>query len=130
MEKGVKPFEKKLKALHRHQLAGVMWGLVSFAKNRIDEDAVSNVCLDFASFMVQNANDKDIVVAFCRALVGDVNTKDHHAKTRSAVVANPKLAAMISQFNKKANNRTSFVDRLVERPDLQEALSKVSWGLA
>jgi len=130
MEKGVKPFEKKLKALHRHQLAGVMWGLVSFAKNRIDEDAVSNVCLDFASFMVQNANDKDIVVAFCRALVGDMNTNDHHAKTRSAVVANPQLAAMISQFNKKANNKKSFVDRLVERPDLQEALSKVSWGLA
>lgn len=130
MKNGVKQYESKLKSLHRHQMAGVMWGLVSYAKNRIDEDAVAEVCLDFASFMVKHANDKDIVVAFCRALVGEVNSRDQHAKAKAAVVANPKLAAMISQFNKKANNKKTFVDRLVERPDLQDALSKVSWGTA
>jgi hypothetical protein len=129
MKHGVKPYESKLKALHRQQLAGVMWGLVSFAKNKIDDDDVAEVCLDFASFMVQYANDKDIVVAFCRALVGEIGTNDVHAKTASAVVANPKLAAMLSQFNQKAKNKKTFVDRLVERPDLQDALSKVSWGL-
>lgn len=116
---GIKPYEKKLKSLHRHQLAGVMWGLVSFAKNKIDDDKTAEACLDFASYMVEHANDKDIVVAFCRALVGDVK----------AAVANPKLAAMISQFNKKANNKKTFIDRLMERPELQEALSKVSWGI-
>jgi len=129
MKDGVKKYEGKLKTLNRNQLTGLMWGLVSFAKAKIDEDDVAQVCLDFASFMVHHAHDKDVVVAFCRALVSSGNPKDNQEKARAAVIANPRLANMIAQFNKQVKNKKkTFVDRLVERPELQSALSKVSWG--
>jgi hypothetical protein len=129
MKFGVKKYESKLKSLNRNQLTGLMWGLVSFAKSKIDEDDIAEVCLDFASFMISHAHDKDIVVAFCRALVSSGNPKDNQEKARAAVIANPRLANMISQFNKQVKNKKkTFVDRLTERPELQSALSKVSWG--
>jgi len=128
LEDGVKVHEKKLKTLQRNQLTGLMWGLVSFTKNRLEDDKVADVCLDFAGFMVKNAPDKDIVVAFCRALVGAVDARDPRSRAKSGVIANPKLAAMISKFTKQTGSQKTFIDRLMERPDLQEMLSKVSWG--
>lgn len=124
---GVKAHLSALKGLNRNQMTGLMWGLVSFAKNNIDDDKISEVCLDFASFIVDNANDKDLVVAFCRALVGD--GKGDQDKARTAVISNPRLAEMMARFNKKSGSKKkAFVDRLVERPKLQQALSRVAWG--
>lgn len=128
MNQGVKPFEGKLKRLSRNELTGLMWGLVSFCKNRIEEDKVATVCIDFATYMAKNANDKDVVVAFCRALVSSGNKEDHQEKARAAVISNPRLASMIAKFNTKGNSKKTFVDRLAERPELQDALSKLSWG--
>jgi len=129
MSRGVAVFEEKLKGLNRNQLTGLMWGLVSFAKGNIDEDKTAEVCLDFASFMVKHAHDKDVVVAFCRALVSGGNTSDHQEKARVAVISNPRLATMIAKFNTRAGStKKNFIDRLTERPDLQSALSRVSWG--
>ena len=129
LKNGVKRYESKLKSLDRNQLTGLMWGLVSFAKSKIDDDDTAEVCLDFASFMIKHAHDKDIVVAFCRALVSNGKQSDNQDKARAAVIANPRLANMISQFNKQVKNKDkTFVDRLAARPDLQQALSKVSWG--
>jgi hypothetical protein len=127
LNQGVKPFESKLKSLNRNQLTGVMWGLVSFCKEKIDDDKTAEVCLDFAEFMAVNANDKDVVVAFCRALVSGKN--ESQEKARTAVISNPKLAEMIGKFNKKTGKaKKTFVDRLNERPRLQKILSKVAWG--
>jgi len=129
INRGVKPFEGKLKKLNRNQLTGLMWGLVSFAKNKTEDDKTAEVCLDFASFMVDHANDKDVVVAFCRALVSGDNPGDQQEKARAAVISNPRLAKMISKFNKRSGNtKKTFIDRLTERPELQDALSRVSWG--
>ena len=128
LDQGVKAHEKALKTLNRNQMTGVMWGLVAFCKNRIEEDNVAEVCIDFASFITKHAADKDIVVAFCRALVSSGNKDDHQEKARAAVISNPKLASMISKFNKKGGGKKTFVDRLAAKPELQEALSKVSWG--
>jgi len=129
MSRGVAAYEKQLQKLDRNQLTGLMWGLVSFCKNTIEKDEVADVCLDFASFMVHHANDKDVVVAFCRALVSGNNPKDHQEKARAAVISNPRLANMISKFNKQSKTKKkTFVDRLTERPELQKALSRVSWG--
>lgn len=127
---GVKAYESKLKKLERNQLTGLMWGLVSFCKNRIDEEEIAKVCLDFASFMVSHANDKDVVVAFCRALVTNGGKdNDHQEKARAAVISNPRLARMIAKFNQRSGNeKKTFVDRLTERPEFQEVLSRVSWG--
>jgi hypothetical protein len=67
-------------------------GSGEFCKNQIDNDDVATVCLDFASFMVEHANDKDIVVAFCRALVTGGNGNNDQEKARAAVISNPRLA--------------------------------------
>jgi MoxR-like ATPase len=128
LQDGVKAHQRALKGLNRNQMTGVMWGLVAFCKNRINEDKVAEVCIDFASFMTKEAADKDVVVAFCRALVSSGNKEDQQEKARAAVISNPRLASMISKFNKKGGGKKTFVDRLAERPELQDALSKVSWG--
>lgn len=129
INEGVKAYESKLNKLNRNQMTGLMWGLVSYCKNKVEDDKIAEVCLDFASWMTKHANDKDIVVAFCRALVSSGNASDNQEKARAAVISNPKLAAMIGKFNKRSgNDRKNFVDRLNERPDLQKMLSKVSWG--
>lgn len=129
IDNGVDAHESQLKKLNRNQLTGLMWGLVSYCKNRIDDDKIAEVCLDFAAYMTKFANDKDIVVAFCRALVSSGNASDNQEKARAAVISNPKLAAMIGKFNKKSGNqKKTFVDRLNERPELQKMLSNVSWG--
>jgi hypothetical protein len=129
LKQGVKKFEPALRKLERNQLTGLMWGLVSFCKDRIDEDEVAEVCLDFASFMASHANDKDVIVAFCRALVSG-GGNDSQEKARAAVISNPRLAKMISKFNQSSGNaKKTFVDRLNERPEFQEILSKISWGV-
>ena len=134
--RGVKKYESALKKLTRNELTGLMWGLVSYCKSQIDDDNVATVCLDFTSFMVTASPDKDVVVAFCRALVS-VPTYDKKDplrnasdKTRAAVISNPKLANLMSEFNKKLGiTKKTFVDRLAERPELQQILAKVSWGV-
>ncbi len=127
VKSGVKPYEDDLKKLSRNQMTGLMWGLVSFCKNQIDDDKVANVCLDFASYMVKNTSEKDVVVAFCRALVA---SDGKHDKIKAAVISNPKLAQLISQFNKQTGvTKKTFIDRLTERPELQDALSRVAWGV-
>jgi hypothetical protein len=36
---------------------------------------------------------------------------------------------MISKFHQRSGNtKKTFIDRLSERPELQKALSRVSWG--
>jgi len=126
LQHGVKPYESKLNKLSRNELTGLMWGLVSYCKHKIDDDQVANVCLDFSLYMLNNAPDKDIVVAFCRALVsvGDNKSSD----IRSATITNKRLAQLMSQHNQKSGGQKTFVDRLVERPELQEVLTNVSWG--
>ena len=127
IEDGVKHHEYKLANLSRNQLSGLMWGLVAFAKRRIDEEEVTDVCVDFTDFLVQHAGDKDIVVAFCKALIDDDNTTNGR---NSAMISNPKFAAMVSKLNeKKTGARGSlFIDKLSARKELHKALSNVTWG--
>ena len=128
LKNGVHSYESELKTLARNQLTGLMWGLVSFCKNKIDDDAVAEVCLDFASFMCGKSEiDNDIVVAFCRAMIGEKDAKMQ--QTQAALIANPKVANMISKFEgARKDADKSFIDRITDRPELQEALSHVAWG--
>ena len=128
LKDGIHAHEDKLGSLTRNQLTGLMWGLVSFCKNKINEDDVAEVCLDFASYMCDKTEvDNDIVVAFCRAMVGEKDAKMQ--QTQAALVANPKVANMISKFKgARQDNCKSFIDRITERPELQKALSHVAWG--
>lgn len=123
---GVKPHKSVLEKLSRGQLIGLMWGLISCSKNRITEKEVSDVCLDFAEFMLKVSNDKDIVVAFCRGLI--CVKGDENEKTEAAVLSNPALAKLVAQYQNKSGTKKGFIARLSERPALQQALSKVTWG--
>ena len=127
IEDGVKRYESKMKKLSRNQMAGLMWGIVAFAKRRIEEEDVIDVCVDFADFLVQHADDKDIVVAFCKALVDD---KGNTESRNSAMISNPKFATMVSKLNQKktGNKGNSFIDKLAARKELHKALSRVTWG--
>lgn len=125
---GVDKYHQELTKLSRNQLTGLMWGLVGFCKARISDPEVAKVCLDFAEFTISAVNDKDIVVAFCRAFVTG-NGNDNQERTRAAVICNPTLAGIIAKFNAAAGNKEKgFVDWLNERPKLQQILSHVSWG--
>lgn len=122
---GVDAHEKALKKLTRTQLTGLMWGLISICRNKIEDDNVATVCIDFAKFTALHAADKDITVAFCRALVG-ADKQDSGAKIRAAAISNPKLANMMSRM-KKSDNYT-FIDRLNKVPEIQKIISNISWG--
>jgi hypothetical protein len=126
LDKGVKAFASKLKSLERGQLLGLMWGLVSFCKDKMTDEKTCNVCLDFAEFMLPITSDKDIVVAFCRSLAGQDSGRSQNAK--AAVITNPKLANLVAEFNRRSKQERSFVDRLVERPVLQEILARAAYG--
>lgn len=122
---GVGKYENELKKLSRNQLTGLMWGLVSICRNNIDKEDIINVCVDFSKFVASHAHDKDIAVAFCRALVG-ADKQDKGSRIRAAAISNPMLANMLSKVNK--GNKNAFIDVLSRTPELQEIMSKVSWG--
>lgn len=127
IENGVKPYAKKLTKLNRNELTGLMWGMVSFCRPNINDDKVSDVCLDFAAFMISHVQDRDIIVAFCRALVTGEHYDEKRDKTRTAVLSNPRMAQMISKFGKKTGTRT-FLEKLTEHLELQKSLVNVIWG--
>jgi hypothetical protein len=123
---GVGKYENELKKLSRNQLTGLMWGLVSICRNNIDREDIINVCVDFSKFVASHAQDKDVAVAFCRALVG-ADKRDKGSKIRAAAISNPSLANMLSKINKSTNKNT-FIDVLSKTPELQKIMSNVSWG--
>jgi len=128
INKGVKPFAAKLKTLQRNQLIGLMYGLVSFCKQRIEEDAIAEVCLDFAEVMLDGINDKDVVVAFCQNLAHKGKEDDN---LRSVMISNYKLAQMINKFKIKregGKKQVDFLMRLCERPRLQVLLGHIASG--
>lgn len=127
LTKGVKAVATDLGKLNRGQLTGLMWGLVVLCKPKINEDHVGNVCLDFASWMCKHqGSDRDIVVAFCGALVQ--TTGDAQVRARGAVISNPRLANMLGRFNKRAGGQEDFIDKLNSRPELQRLIAEVAWG--
>jgi hypothetical protein len=115
--------KKELARLDRNQLTGLTWGLVSIIKNRIEEDKIGETALDFAEWMCKSSKEKDMMVAFCKALVSGSGTsqQDH---LRSAAISNPKLAQLLS----KNSTKKRFLDRIAQRPDIQNLISKTAWG--
>jgi hypothetical protein len=129
IDKGVKPFHAKIGTLARGQKQGLMWGMISYIKARVSEEKYATVALDFAECMLDHGVDGDIVVAFCRALVqGDGDTGAEHEKARAAMISNPRLAKLMSQFSARKGGKKRFIDYLNERPKLQKLLSKTAWG--
>lgn len=115
---GIKKYRKRIIELTRNQLIGLMWGVASFAKDKVNtDDKIATNCLDLAEFLLKNQPDKDLVVAFCRSLVNE----NVHEDLRSAVIANPALARLGAKYGKTGG----FLAKLNSRPELQELLSNV-----
>lgn len=127
IEKGVKEMEPKLRQLSRNQLVGLMWGLISFTKNHINEESYSELCLDFAEYLAKHSGENDLVTAFLHALVTSDN--DQLARVQKAIITNPKVAKLINNVAKKHGKKNTFLERLNNRPELHELVSKVSWGI-
>lgn len=125
IEHGVAANASAMEKLSRNQMIGLMWGLSSMAKNRLNEQNISNVCLDFAEYVATNVKEKDVAVAFCRSLI------QSGSKLRTSALSNSKVANMVNKIDKKmklSSNEASFIDALNSRPSLQKILRNVSWG--
>jgi hypothetical protein len=116
---GIAIHESVLRNMDRHQLIDLMWGLSAEAESTIDEDKTATVCLDFASYVVDTTN-IDIALAFCRSLVGKGRQQAH--------MLNAKMADMAARAKQRSGDtRKSFVERIAERRELQQALAS-SWS--
>jgi hypothetical protein len=128
IENGVKAMRGQLESLERGQMQGLMWGLVGFVKPQIESsDKHAEVALDFAEFICERFREKDLAIAFCKSLVASGKGGSGVAESvRAAALSNPQLAKLLKRAGKP--NRKRFLDRLSERPKLQDLLSKTAWG--
>lgn len=129
LDRGVKPLERQLLGLERGQQTGLMWGLISIVKPKIDENKdYQDTCLDYADFMLRNMKDRDLVTAFLRTLVVGQGDKSSE-KARASMISNPTLAAIVAKMQKKSSGKKSFIEALTDRKDLHNLVSKAAWGL-
>lgn len=129
ISRGVKAMQNDLLRLDRNQQTGLMWGLISMIKPKVDDDEnAAELALDYADFMLKNMKDRDLVVAFLRTLV--VGQSKGNDKGRAALISNPGLAKIVAKMNggKTKVGKKSFIGRLTEREQLHDLVSKASWG--
>ena len=122
IEQGIEHNRSKLATLNRNQMTGLMLGVASFLKGKMDEDKKAKVALDFARFLAKESKDKDTAVCFCNIMVGGSNLK-----ARAAMVSNPAVVRLIGKFRGPDVKKT-FADRLLEDPVLQNIVSRCAWG--
>lgn len=127
LNKGVKTVEGKLKGFNRNQLVGLVWGVASHAKERFKEDKgkeketmISNT-LDFMMWVANN-KERDLAVMLGKSLV-DKET----ANLSGAVLSNPHLAKLAAKY--KGAKGDTWIAAINERPELQQLMSKVSYGV-
>jgi hypothetical protein len=126
LTQGIDPLRKKLSGLTRNQFIGLMWGLVSFCRDKVNtEEKMAETCLDFAQFMLEDGKDRDVVVAFCRTLVVGDESDERDATIRAAMLVNTVIAQLVT---KRQPNQKSFIHRLVARPALQDLIKNAAWG--
>lgn len=127
---GVDKWKTELSSLTRGQQIGLTWGLVSYLKDKIDEEYESNIILDFAAWAVEDHLEHDVIAGFLKALVE--SSGDPSATTmKQVMITNPDAAKMISGILKsgKGDKNETFFDRLQKRPELHDIISKVTWGI-
>ncbi len=128
---GVKKLEDKILKLERKEIIGLAYGIVSYAKSKVnDDEKIGETCADFAELMVmKRKGGKDVALAFVRMMVDkdDINQKSRNA--RMAVLSNPNMEALLGSFMKKtAGGKKDFLTRLMERENLKKPLQNVAWA--
>jgi len=108
----------------RNPLIGLVWGVVSNAKDlgkKQDDSKKMNNVLDFMETLAQS-KERDMAVMLGRSLCeGETKTLG------GAVLSNPHLAKMAAKFGKKGKGQT-WIQAINARPDLQGLMSKVAFG--
>lgn len=131
LNKGVKPLKDKLDTLNRNQLQGLMWGIISGAKEKISEDKkTGETCRDFAKYMLHCPHSvADLVVAFAGELITADEGNDLPSSLQRAALTNTELAQMICEvLEDSGSTKTGFLQLLNEDPELQSLLSRTAWG--
>jgi MoxR-like ATPase len=130
IDQGVKKLEKQLSKLSRNQTAGLVWGLASFIKPHANEKKYQDVALEFSRWMLNNSQQKDLIVSFLHTIVSD--GEDHRVNNiKTAAISNPKIAALLSKASKASKSgkgEKDFLDRISEDKELADLASKVAWG--
>lgn len=129
IDDGIDAHEAVLAGLSRNQFNGLMWGLLSYVKDKVDEKKTSKVCLDFAEHMlVKNNRDQDLVVAFLRGCVKHSKTFSNGGNETmvSATITNIHFAKALAATTKKAT--AGFIQALNSRPALQKLVQDTAWG--
>jgi MoxR-like ATPase len=121
---GVRELADQLGRLDRQQLVGLMWGLARIMEQRLVDPAACAVALDFAAFLSDRVGDRDLVLAFCRALAEKDPSVVGTPEMRAALITNPRLAQAVTR---RRPEPAGFVDFLAMRTDLQAQLADDAW---
>ena len=126
MERGVEGMKKELTKLDRNQTIGLMWGLATGIREKIDEEKIANCALDFAEWLCSHSPEKDLVIAFCRSLISQKHTV---GVVEAMSIVNRNVADLLKQFRQKnGEGKKGFVDYLYDRPELHALVSRTAWG--
>lgn len=121
---GIERYRKVLSTLVRGQLLGVMWGVISFAKDKVQKDKhTCEVCLDLAEFLLKSHSERDVVIAFCRNLL--ITGNQEADRLCVASLTNPDLTKIMTKL---MGNSNMFMACLQKRTELHSLIQKYGWG--
>jgi hypothetical protein len=131
IEEGISPLRKALEPVgkNRQMLVSLMLGLLVICKPKAEEDLYCDRALDFVEWMIGASAEKDLIVAFCRYMASKGEAQEADV-VRAAALSNPGVAELIAQVRARQakGSKKSFIDKLSERPVLQNKLKNISWG--
>jgi hypothetical protein len=127
LDSGLKALEGKLNRLTREQLIGLMGGLSRLLSDRLGEEKVCELALDFAEWMSRRVEDKDLVLAFLRELVQKDEALEGDPETRAALLTNTRLMQAVTRQHSGSGG---ILARLARRPALQKWVAEAAWGSA
>jgi len=156
VDKGVEYYKDILDTLHRGHITGIMWGMTAICRERLNDDRIAGVCIDYIKWLLKHTtkkatkpadtddetiaemtapeteDTKDIAVAFCRALVNSKRTIQILGESPvindvlDNAMQNDNMAELISK-REKNNDYKGFITRMREEPEIKELLEKVVW---
>jgi hypothetical protein len=112
-------------------LGSIVFGVLSFARDSLDNAAHINNCLDFAQWLAEEAKENDLCTAYMRQLISGAtsdNGGDDGETTKAALVSNARLGKLVSKWRRDNEDEIRIIDELNKRPELQKLMELVSWG--
>ncbi len=129
LEKGIKT---KLVNLHRNGRVGLIWGLAAAVKNVKKTKTMMKNVIDFMEYLAKepSADSRDLAVSLGRGLCSTESEE-----LAGAMISNPNLARLASRWKKRNKSKNkdselSWINMINEHEELQELMSKVSYGLS